>query len=338
MPLATVFGCSGTVLTDEERAFFRDADPLGFILFARNVETPDQVRALTEAMRKSVGREDAPILIDQEGGRVARLKPPHWREAPAAGIFGRMAAASPNRGTEAARINARLMAGELLELGITVNCAPVLDIPQIGAHDVIGDRAPGKSADIVIIVGRAIAEGLLGGGVLPVIKHLPGHGRATVDSHNELPVVDADLTDLHTEDFSTFRALRDMPLGMTGHILFTEFDENNPSTTSHVVVESVIRSHIGFDGLLISDDLSMNALSGTVGERAAAALAAGCDVALHCNGKMDEMKDVAANCKTLSANSKARLSLAEAMRRPPEPLDREAALNRLTALLEGKAH
>lgn len=333
MPLAAIFGCSGPSLTDEERAFYADADPLGFILFARNCESPDQVRSLVEAMRGCVGRDDAPVLIDQEGGRVARLKPPHWREAPPPAVFGRTAVASPNRGTEAARINARLIADDLRELGITVNCAPVLDIQRAGYHDVVGDRAPGQSADIVILVGRAIAEGLFQGGVLPVIKHIPGHGRAAVDSHHHLPVVDADLTDLHTEDFSPFRALRDMPWAMTGHIVFTEFDEKHPATTSRVIIESVIRSHIGFDGVLVSDDLSMNALSGTVGERAAAALRAGCDIALHCNGDLDEMKDVAASCAPLTANARARLSLAEAMRRQPEPFDREAALARLNELL-----
>ncbi len=335
-PLAAIFGCSGTRLTGEERAFFRDADPLGFILFARNCETPEQVRTLVDDLRASIGRTDAPVLIDQEGGRVARLKPPYWYAAPPAATFGRLALSNPRRGVEAARLNARLIAADLHALGITVDCAPVLDIPQPGAHDIIGDRAAGPSADIAILIGRAIAEGLLDGGVLPVIKHIPGHGRALADSHEALPVVDAEPEELAAEDFSPFRALNDMPYAMTAHVVYSAFDDKNPATTSHAVVEGVIRDHIGFDGLLLTDDLSMKALSGSPEERTKRALHAGCDVMLHCNGDSAEMIAIAGACASLTDAAQAHLARAEAMRLPPDDLDRDAARVRLEQLLKRK--
>ena len=334
--LATVFGCSGPELEDDERRFFRQSDPVGFILFARNCETPDQVRTLVQDLRDSVGRDDAPVLIDQEGGRVTRLKPPHWRAAPAPGRIGELAKVSVPTAAEAAGLNARLIAAELSDLGISVNCVPVLDIPQPGTSSVVGDRACGSDVETVVALGRAIANGMLDGGVLPVIKHMPGHGRAFVDSHHELPSVAADIDELEMMDFAPFQALHDLPWGMTGHILFKAIDKTAPATTSAKIVENVIRGHIGFEGVLATDDLSMNALSGSVGERAAAALSAGCDIALHCNGKMDEMIDVANSCRPLSATSMERIARGEKLRGAPKPLDRASAAARLDELMEGK--
>jgi len=334
---AVIFGVSGPDLSDDERRFFADADPLGFILFSRNCASPDQVRALVSDLREVVGRADAPVLIDQEGGRVARLGPPHWRVAPAAARFAEIAAADPSQAAEAARLNARLLAAELADLGIDVDCAPVLDIPQRGAHQVIGDRAFGGTPEQVARLGLATCEGLLAGGVLPVIKHLPGHGRATADSHFDLPVVDAAREDLERVDFAPFRALNAMPWAMTAHVVYTALDPSAPATTSSVVIERVIRGAIGFDGVLISDDLCMRALEGPADRRAEAALAAGCDIALHCNGVLAEVEAVAAACPPLTPASRARLSRAEAMRLRPEPFDVRAALERLDAMLKAPA-
>lgn len=337
LPLAVVLGCSKTVLTKAERSFFRDADPLGFILFARNCENPDQVRGLVESMRESVGRADAPVLVDQEGGRVARLGPPHWRVAPAMARFGELARRSSVRATEAAWLNARLIAADLNDLGISVNCAPVLDVPHAGAHDVIGDRAPGTSADIAMLVGGAFADGLLEGGVLPVIKHIPGHGRAGADSHHSLPVVKTPVTELASTDFSPFRALSDLPWAMTAHVLYTALDEEQPATTSRSVIDAVIRDHIGFDGVLVTDDISMRALEGSLAERTKAALKAGCDIVLHCNGDMAEMQEVAGACRKLTPKSQVRVERGEAMRRTAAPLDRKMASARLAELFEDRA-
>lgn len=334
--LAAVFGCSGPVLGTDEQAFFRDADPVGFILFARNCESPGQVRSLVRDLRDAVGREDVPVMIDQEGGRVTRLKPPHWRAAPAPGRFGEIARSSLANAIDAAFLSARLIAADLFDLGISVNCVPVLDVPQPGTSDVVGDRACSTDVETVIALGAAIAQGMLQGGVLPVIKHMPGHGRAFVDSHHDLPAVAASWDELVAIDFAPFRALRDLPWGMTGHILLEAIDENSPATASAKVVETVIRGHIGFDGVLVTDDLSMNALKGSVGERAAAALAAGCDIALHCNGKMDEMIDVANSCKPLSDAAIRRIDRGESLRRPPEPFDRAGSAKWLGILLSGK--
>jgi beta-N-acetylhexosaminidase len=317
-------------LSADERAFFRDTDPLGFILFARNCERPDQVRALVAALRDAVGRGDAPVLIDQEGGRVARLTPPHWRRYPAPATI---AALGGTVATEAAFLSARLIADDLATLGITVDCLPVLDIPVAGADAVIGDRAYGSDPGTVARLAGAVCEGLLAGGVLPVIKHIPGHGRATVDSHAALPTVSVDRATLEASDFAPFRALADMPWAMTAHIVYTALDATAPATLSPKVIREVIRTSIGFDGVLVSDDLSMNALGGGLGERAARSLAAGCDVVLHCNGDRREMEAVAASSTPLSMAARRRVSRAEAMRQAPQPLDRAAVEARLDALL-----
>lgn len=337
LPLATVLGCSGPTLTADERDFFRDADPLGFILFGRNCKNPKQVRTLVDNLRKAVRREDAPVLIDQEGGRVARLAPPHWHAAPPMARFGELARRSSAKATEAVWLNARLIAADLHDLGITVDCAPVLDVPHRDAHEVIGDRAAGTSADIVMLVGGAFADGLMEGGVLPVIKHMPGHGRATADSHHGLPVVSTPVTELASTDFPPFRALADLPWGMTAHVLYTALDEFEPATMSESIIKTVIRDHIGFDGVLITDDLSMKALSGSLASRVKTALKAGCDVVLHCNGDMEEMQEVVDACRSLSLKSQGRIERAEAMRRAAAPLDRKMASARLAELFEDQA-
>jgi beta-N-acetylhexosaminidase len=333
LPRAVVFGCAGQRLTSDERDFFSRTSPLGFILFARNCRDRPQVRRLVEELRAAVGRTDAPVLIDQEGGRVARLSPPDWRQAPAAAVFGRLASGDLNAARQAAELNARLLAAELSELGITVNCLPLLDLPVAGSHDVIGDRAFGDSADLVADLGGAVCRGLLAGGVLPVIKHLPGHGRAGVDSHQALPLVEVPRELLEETDFAPFRALAGAPLGMTAHVVYTALDPEQPATMSRPVIDQVIRGSIGFQGLLFSDDLSMSALAGGLGDRAATALAAGCDVALHCNGKADEMAAVAAAVGPLGEPARKRWSAAQARLQPPSPFDAEEALTQLQRLL-----
>lgn len=290
---AAIFGCTGLVLSAEEKEFFRRHDPLGFILFARNCDTPEQIAKLTADLRASVGRDDAPVLIDQEGGRVQRLKPPRWRQAPPARRFGDLFRRDPELGREAVEFNMRLIAADLIPLGLDVDCVPCLDVPVPGAHDVIGDRAFALQPEIVADLGRIAANTMLDMGIMPVIKHVPGHGRAGVDSHHALPRVDTSVIELQHSDFLPFASLSDMPWGMTAHVLYTAIDAQHPATTSKVVIERIIRGVIGFQGLLLSDDLSMQALGGTLGDRARASLAAGCDVALHCNGKMDEMAQVA---------------------------------------------
>ncbi|HXZ01206.1 MAG TPA: beta-N-acetylhexosaminidase [Stellaceae bacterium] len=332
--MAAIFGCAGPRLEDGERDFFRAANPLGFILFQRNCETPDQVRALVAALREAVGRADAPVLIDQEGGRVARLKPPHWPAYPAAAA---LAALGGERAREAVRLGARLIADDLARLGITVDCLPVLDIPVAGADAVIGDRAYGDTAAAVTELGHAACEGLLAGGVLPVLKHIPGHGRATVDSHHALPRVEAPRAALEASDFAPFRALADMPLAMTAHIVYTAFDAERPATLSRRVIDEAIRASIGFDGLLLTDDLSMRALGGGFADRAAGALEAGCDLVLHCNGDRAEMAEVAGAAEALSPKARARLDRAQARRGAAEPIDRPAAEARLRALAAGTA-
>lgn len=334
-PRAAILGCAGLALSAEEQRFFAEADPFGFILFKRNCDNPAQLKALVAALRDSVGRAEAPVLIDQEGGRVARLGPPHWRKPPAAAEFALLTDRDLALGGEAARLNARLMAAELTELGIDVDCTPVLDLPVEGAHDVIGNRAHGRTPDLVATLGRAVCEGLLEGGVLPVIKHLPGHGRATVDTHLALPVVSTAEAELRRTDFVPFQMLNDMPWGMSAHLVYTAIDPAQPATTSRTVIERVIRGFIGFDGLLLTDDLSMQALSGTVGERAAAAIAAGCDVALHCNGKMDEMRSVVAAAPRLGDAALARIERGRALLHAPDRFDPAAGLAKLAALLQG---
>lgn len=322
---AAIYGCAGTELSSKERSFFREAQPWGFILFARNVADPAQLRSLTADLRETVGY-DAPVLIDQEGGRVQRLLPPHWRAWPAGRRYGEIYARDAEKGLAAARLGAQLMAAELRDVGITVDCLPVLDVPVPGAHDVIGDRAYAETPEIVAALGLAAAGGLLSGGVLPVVKHMPGHGRAGVDSHKSLPVVDTPKAELERIDFAPFRALRQMPLGMTAHVVYKALDPDNPATTSGIVIREIIRGAIGFDGLLMSDDLSMQALSGTLRERARASLAAGCDLALHCNGRMPEMEEVAAEAPILSGKPLARSEAALArLTVPSVPIDTDSA-------------
>jgi len=319
-PAAVIFGCAGTSLTDDEIRFYRRVDPLGFILFARNIDTPEQVRALVQAMRDAVGRR-APVLIDQEGGRVQRLKPPHWPRRPAMATYGKLAARDPELAARAAGLHARLIAADLLALGIDVDCAPVLDVPIPGITEAIGDRAISADPAIVATLGRAVRDGLLAGGVMPVIKHLPGHGRALVDSHATVPIVRASREDLSAVDLVPFKALADSPWGMTCHCIYAAVDPDLPATRSPRVIADLIRGEIGFDGLLVSDDLSMGALSGAYDDRAAASLDAGCDVALHCNGKMEEMTAVARGVRPLSDRALERIARAEAWRRPrPDPV------------------
>ena len=334
IPKAAIFGCAGPVLSTQERVFFAAQNPFGFILFARNVQAPDQVRALVKALRESVRRDDAPVLIDQEGGRVARLKPPHWRAAPAAAKIAALADQDIDAACEAAWLNARLIGGELAALGIDVDCAPVCDVPVAGSHNVIGDRAYGSDPGRVATLARAAALGFLDAGVLPVIKHMPGHGRTRVDSHLDLPIVDATRAELEITDFVPFKALADMPWGMTGHLRFTALDKDLPATLSPTIIRDIIRGQIGFDGLLLTDDLSMKALGGSFAERTRAALAAGCDVALHCNGDMAEMEGVASAASPLSEPARKRIARA-ASRRPSSLRGADAArlLARFEALL-----
>jgi beta-N-acetylhexosaminidase len=299
-PRAAIFGCAGPELGADERAFFRDADPLGFILFARNVDTPERTRRLVEELRSSVARAEAPVLIDQEGGRVARLRPPQWRKAPPARLLGELYARDPERGLLATRLNARLLAADVASIGCDVDCLPVLDIGFPETHAVIGDRAYADRPEPVAALGRAAAEGLLAEGVMPVVKHMPGHGRATVDSHASLPKVASPRELLERTDFLPFKLLSDLPWAMTAHLLFEAIDRDNAITVSARGVKEVIRGHVGFDGLLLTDDLSMQALGGSLGDRARRALAAGCDVVLHCNGRMDEMADIANRTGPLS--------------------------------------
>ena len=332
---AAVFGCAGHELTAAERAFFRECNPLGFIVFGRNIKDPAQVAALVKDFRAVVGREDAPVLIDQEGGRVARLKPPHWRNAPPAGWLGALAAtAGLDAACEAIRLNSRLLAVELAALGIDVDCAPVADVPVPGAHDIIGDRAYSTDPVLVGKLAHACAIGLLEGGVLPVIKHIPGHGRARADSHAELPVVDEPLATLEHTDFLPFRTLAHLPWAMTAHVLYSALDPERPATTSPRVISDVIRGRIGFDGVLVSDDLSMQALQGDLGSRAEAALTAGCDIVLHCTGVLEEMQDIARVLPGLSAKATERLRRGrEMIPPPPPPADRAQVAARLDELL-----
>jgi beta-N-acetylhexosaminidase len=337
-PSALIAGCQGESLSAPERALFRDLNPLGFILFARNCVNPGQVRALVGELRETVGRADAPVLIDQEGGRVQRLKPPHWRKAPAAAVFADIARTDPAAAIQGARINARLIADELSDLGITVDCLPVLDLPQPGADPIIGDRAAGDTPERAIALGRATCDGLMAGGVLPVIKHIPGHGRAAVDSHLGLPVVDATASELTDRDFAPFAALSDAPWAMTAHVVYSAFDPDRAATVSRRLVSQVIRGIIGFDGVLISDDIGMGALGGPFGQRVADALDAGCDVVLHCSGKLDEMQELAASVRPLDPLALQRLSRADAaVARARAPWDAAEGRARLARLLGDRA-
>ncbi|MBA4164627.1 MAG: beta-N-acetylhexosaminidase [Erythrobacter sp.] len=304
-----IFGIAGFELTADERAFFREADPAGYVLFARNVADRVQLRRLTDDLRSIHGRERLFVSVDQEGGRVARLRPPHWSEFPAGEVFDGLYQMAPASAIEAARANAQAMALELAEMGITVDFHPPLDVRQPGAHDVIGDRALGSEPMQVAALGRAILDGLARGGVAGCIKHMPGHGRGTADSHKQLPVVTASDAELE-RDLAPFRALRDTPIGMTGHLLFTAWDSEDPATLSPIVIEEIIRGRIGFDGLLLTDDIDMEALDGSVPERARRAIAAGCDVVLNCWATMPDMQGIANELPALSDRSRARLDRA----------------------------
>ena len=330
--LAAIFGCAGEILTAQEADFFADVKPVGFILFARNCRSPDQIRGLIRSWREAVAAEITLVLIDQEGGRVCRLSPPRWRRPPAAAQFGVLANLDAAHARQATRLNAQVIGAELHELGINVDCAPVLDVPADGAHEVIGDRAFSSDPGIVADLGRAMCDGLLASGVLPVIKHIPGHGRAGADSHAALPVVTAAREDLERQDFAPFRSLATMPLAMTAHVIFSALDELRPATISPDVI-NLIRSDIGFDGLLVTDDLSMKALPGNVGTRAASARAAGCDLVLHCNGDAEEMQVVADHAGPVESDGDVRLNLAVAAIRPPGPFDAAAALARIHDLM-----
>ncbi|MGB5559273.1 MAG: beta-N-acetylhexosaminidase [Paracoccaceae bacterium] len=327
-----IFGCAGHVVTAAERAFFAATQPWGFILFARNVVDPDQLRRLTSDLRDAVGR-DAPVLIDQEGGRVQRMRAPHWREwlPPSEHV-----ALAGEQAERAMWLRYRLIAEELRSVGIDVNCAPCADIAGPKTHPVLRNRCYGDTATRVTELARAVAEGLMAGGVAPVIKHIPGHGRALVDSHLDLPRTDAPRAVLEAEDFAPFKALADLPMAMSAHIVFAAIDDL-PATISAKMV-GVIRDGIGFDGLLMTDDISMQALSGNVASRSHAALAAGCDMVLHCNGKLDEMRAVAEVAGPMSAAAQARADAALAARERGQPIDIAAAEAELRALMDGRAH
>lgn len=329
---ALVVGCSGTRLTPAERAFFRGARPAGLILFRRNCRDRDQLRALVDEAREAAGATFM-VLIDQEGGRVQRLRPPAWRDCPPARAFGRAYTQDRREGLEAAWSAARLVADELRDAGITVNCAPVLDLAVPGAHDIIGDRAYGSDVETVAALGRAVAEGYIAGGVVPVIKHMPGHGRALADSHHSLPVIDAGGQELANSDFKPFAALADMPAAMTAHLLLTAFDRERPVSVSPTIIGEVIRGQLGFDGLLMSDDLSMQALTGTLAERARDAIAAGCDIALHCNANLNEMEQVAEVVPELAGRALARVERALAVTGTRTPYDKAKAERLLAAVV-----
>lgn len=317
--LPVVFGCARTALLPEERQFFKDANPFGFILFARNCDDPEQVRRLILELRHTVGRPDAPILIDQEGGRVARLQPPHWPKYPPARAFGMMYEMDPDWGSEAMRLYACVVAHELYRLGITVNCAPVVDLYLDANTPAIGDRAISAKPPVVAALARLWAETFMANGVLPVIKHFPGHGRLKADPHHKLPVIETPQAELESEDFVPFELLKDLPIGMTSHAIFTAFDAHHPASTSSTIHQDIIRGMMGFDGLLLSDDIVMKALGGTMEDRARAVLEAGSDIALHCNGDLAEMRAVAEVLKPIKKESWERWEHAQSMLRVPEP-------------------
>ena len=330
---AFITGVSGTELTAIEREFIRAERPWGFILFKRNIESPTQVVSLIEELRDAVGAPEAPVLIDQEGGRVQRLGPPHWPVYPAGAVFGKLYDSDSSLGLKAAQLSSRLIAADLADLGITVDCLPLADVPVAGADAVIGNRAYGTEPAKVAAIARAVADGLERGGVLPILKHIPGHGRATADTHFRLPTVDTAKDELVRTDFAAFMPLADLPMAMTAHVVFSAIDPVHPATTSATMVEQVIRGAIGFQGLLMSDDVSMNALAGTIAERTQAIIAAGCDMVLHCNGNIEEMRAVAGQTPELSGRALERAKRALATRKAPQPFDRAAARAELDALI-----
>jgi beta-N-acetylhexosaminidase len=332
MSTAFITGLAGPTLTSQERAFLRDAEPWGLILFKRNIQAPDQVSRLIAEAREAVGQH-VPVLVDQEGGRVQRLGPPHWPVYPPGAAYGRLYDEDGVGGLSAARLGARLMAADLHRLGIDVDCVPLGDVPVAGADRVIGDRAYGETPAKVAAIAAALAEGLMEGGVLPVVKHLPGHGRATADSHEKLPIVTTDRDVLEPTDFQAFRPLKDLPLGMTAHVVFTDLDPSAPATTSPTIIGQVIRESIGFGGVLMSDDISMGALTGSIAERTRAAIAAGCDLVLHCNGRFEEMLAVAGEAPPLGGAAARRTAAALAARRAPADIDEAAMRAQFSALM-----
>jgi beta-N-acetylhexosaminidase len=336
MTRAFITGLSGLAITANERAFLHEAQPWGLIIFKRNVSDQKQVSELTNSFRDAVGWS-APILVDQEGGRVQRLGPPHWPAYPAGAVYGALYDRNPVGALAVCRLAGRLISNDLNVLGLDVDCLPLADVLSGGADPVIGDRAYGSEPGKVAAIASAIAEGLLAGGVLPVVKHLPGHGRATVDSHHKLPVVDIDRATLEATDFAAFRPLAGLPLGMTAHVVFSAIDPDAPATTSVTMVREVIRRFIGFRGLLMSDDVSMKALSGTIAERSRAAFAAGCDVVLHCNGDLAEMTQVAGQAPTLAGEAAQRAEAALVHRKAPEEFDVEAARKMFTQMVASEA-
>ena len=329
---ALIVGLSGLRLTPVERAFLRDVRPWGLILFARNVADPLQVRDLVADARGELGWQ-APVLIDQEGGRVQRLRPPHWPEYPPAERFGQLYRQDPQQGLAAVRLNSRLMAADLMALGVDVDCLPVADLRLPEGHGVIGNRAYGEDPASVAVMAGAAAQGLLDGGVLPVLKHIPGHGRARVDSHEGLPTVETPRAELEATDFAAFRPLRGLPLAMTAHVVYADLDPTAPATTSKLVLDEVVRGFIGFDGALMSDDLSMGALSGTLAERAKAAIGAGCDLLLHCNGNAEEMEAVAGEAPELEGLAAERAARALTWRSAPPAFDADNARREVARLL-----
>jgi beta-N-acetylhexosaminidase len=332
---AFITGLSGLSITANERAFLREARPWGLILFKRNVSTQAQVTELTASFRNVSGWE-APVLVDQEGGRVQRLGPPQWPAFPPGARYGDLYDRAPAMGLAAARLAGHLIAADLKGVGIDVDCAPLADVPVAGADAVIGDRAYGHEPGKVAAIAGAIAEGLMAGGVLPVLKHLPGHGRATADSRHKMPVVDTDRATLEKTDFAAFKPLSGLPLGMTAHVVFSCIDPGAPATTSVTMVQQVIRGFIGFKGLLMSDDVSMNALSGSIAERSRAAFAAGCDVVLHCNGDLAEMTAVAGVAPELKGAAAQRAEAALAQRKAAEEFDVDAARKMFTQMMAGE--
>lgn len=334
---AMILGAAGKALTAEERSFFRDERPWGFILFARNIGEPEAVRDLCASLREAAGNAQAAIFIDQEGGRVQRLRAPLAPDYPSGETLGRIHQADPDLGTRAAWLMSRLHAVDLRRLGIDADCLPVLDIPVEGASSVIGDRAYGRDVEIVSAMGRAAIDGLLAGGVLPVMKHIPGHGRANVDSHHELPRVDTAREILESVDFEPFRRLRDCPMAMTAHVVYTAIDDERPATTSARVIAEVIRGSIGFDSLLMSDDVSMQALSGDFATRTDAILAAGCDVVLHCNGKLEEARAVAERTPALAGKALERAAAALSLRDRHAPAEEATLRADFAACLAGLA-
>ncbi|MEZ5764766.1 MAG: beta-N-acetylhexosaminidase [Xanthobacteraceae bacterium] len=332
-PKAFITGVAQEQLSADERAFLRAERPWGFILFKRNISEPAQVADLVKEMRACVGRDDAPVLIDQEGGRVQRLRPPHWPDYPRGQQFSDLYDIAPELGLRAAALSAQLIACDLQDLGIDVDCLPLADVVVEGADAVIGDRAYGTEPAKVAALARAVTEGLSRGGVLPVLKHIPGHGRATADSHLALPVVSTPRAELKRTDFAAFTPLADLPMAMTAHVVFSDVDPALPATTSAIMIRDVIRGTIGFQGLLMSDDVSMNALQGSLAERTEALFAAGCDIALHCNGQLDEMRQVASRTPELSGAPKQRADAALAWRKPAVAFDRAQGRTELDELI-----